>query len=55
MPSTDMPDASLGEPVQAAAGAQSARLAWARTALTIVATATAVLFVSFLAVVAGLA
>ena len=55
MASTDIPDEPIGAPVHATAHAQSVWLAWAGTALMIIATATAVLVVSFVAVVAGLA
>jgi hypothetical protein len=52
--STDTPAALADQPVEAAAGSQSATSEWAETALTVLFTAAAVLFVSFLAVVTGL-
>ncbi len=52
--STDMPTALVTEPAEAAVEAPSATGEWAETALTILFTAAAVLFVSFLAVVTGI-
>ncbi len=52
MASTDMP-AALGD-LPAAAGTQSERNEWTETVLTVLFTASAILFVSFLAVVTGL-
>jgi hypothetical protein len=52
--STDMPAALASEAAEATAESQSAPAAWIETALTVVFTAAAVLFVSFLAVVTGL-
>jgi hypothetical protein len=54
MTSTDMPAALVEQPAQAVAQAQSARSDWAETALTLLVTAAAILFVSFVAVVTGL-
>jgi hypothetical protein len=54
MTSTDMPAALVEQPAQAVAQAQSARSDWAETALTLLFTAAAILFVSFIAVVTGL-
>ena len=51
--STDMP-AALVEPEEAVGEDASANSEWAETALTVLFTAAAVLFVSFLAVVTGL-
>ncbi len=53
--STDMSVVLADEPVETAAEEQSATREWADTALTVLFTAAAVLFVSFLAVVTGLA
>jgi hypothetical protein len=52
--STDMPAALVDEPAETAAEAPPAANEWAETALTVLFTAAAVLFVSFLAVVTGL-
>jgi hypothetical protein len=52
--STDMPAVLVNEPAEAAAEEQSTTREWAETALTVLFTAAAVLFVSFLAVVTGL-
>jgi hypothetical protein len=52
--STDMPAALATEPAETAVEAPSATSEWAETALTVLFTAAAVLFVSFLAVVTGI-
>ncbi len=52
--STDIPAALVDEPVEIVAEAPSATSEWAETALTVLFTAAAVLFVSFIAVVTGL-
>ena len=52
--SIDMPAALTSEPVEAVAEQQTATREWAETALTVLFTAAAVLFVSFLAVVTGI-
>jgi hypothetical protein len=52
--STDMPAAFASEPVEDIAEQHTAAREWAETALTVLFTAAAVLFVSFLAVVTGL-
>jgi hypothetical protein len=52
--STDMLAASADEPAEAAAEAPANTSKWAETALTVLFTAAAVLFVSFLAVVSGI-
>ena len=52
--STDMPAALVDEPAETVAEALPATNEWAETALTVLFTAAAVLFVSFLAVVTGL-
>jgi len=52
--SIDIPAAPTGESAEAVAEEQSKTLDWAETALTVMFTAAAVLFVSFLAVVTGL-
>ena len=53
--SADLPAALVhGEPAQTETQAPSAASDWAATALTVLFTAAAVLFVSFLAVVTGL-
>jgi hypothetical protein len=52
--STDMPAALVDEPAETVAEAPPAANEWAETALTVLFTAAAVLFVSFLAVVTGL-
>ena len=44
----------IEQPAEAVAQAQSAKSEWAETALTVLFTAAAVLFVSFVAVVTGL-
>jgi hypothetical protein len=54
MTSTDLPAALAEQPVEGAAETQSAQDDWATTALTVLFTAAAVLFVSFVAVVSGL-
>jgi hypothetical protein len=52
--SIDMPAALDDEVVQTAPEARSATTAWLETALTVLFTASAVLFVSFIAVVTGI-
>jgi hypothetical protein len=52
--SIDMPAAFESEPVEITAKAAPVTSGWAETALTVMFTAAAVLFVSFLAVVTGL-
>ena len=52
--STDMPAALGDEPAEAAIETAPVAGAWAETALTVMFTAAAVLFVSFIAVVTGL-
>jgi hypothetical protein len=52
--SIDTPAALATEPAEAVAEDQSSTREWAETALTVMFTAAAVLFVSFLAVVTGL-
>jgi hypothetical protein len=52
--STDMPAALASETVSAATTVETANDEWFATALTVLFTAAAVLFVSFIAVVAGL-
>jgi len=52
--STDMFAAFASEPAEAVAEESSKTREWAETALTVLFTAAAVLFVSFLAVVTGL-
>lgn len=54
MTSTDMPAAPVGQPAQAIVQVQAARTDWAETALTVLFTAAAILFISFVAVVTGL-
>jgi hypothetical protein len=54
MTATDMPAALVEQPAKAVAQAQSAGSGWAETALTLLFTAAAILFVSFVAVVTGL-
>jgi len=54
MTSTDMPAALVEQPAEAVAEAQPARSEWAETALMVLFTAAAILFVSFVAVVTGL-
>jgi hypothetical protein len=51
---TDLPDALVEEAAEAGAEDPSATSAWAETALTVVFSAAAVLFVSFIAVATGL-
>ena len=52
--STDLPAAPVDRPAEAVAESVSKKTQWAETALTVLFTASAVLFVSFLAVVTGL-
>jgi hypothetical protein len=52
--SNNTPAALASEPAESVAEQQSPTREWAETALTVLFTAAAVLFVSFLAVVAGL-
>jgi hypothetical protein len=52
--STDMFAAPVDEPAETAAEAPTNTNEWAETALTVLFTAAAVLFVSFLAVVSGI-
>ena len=52
--STDTPAVAADEPVETAVEASAAPSEWAETALTVLFTAAAVLFVSFLAVVSGI-
>jgi hypothetical protein len=52
--STDMPAVLAEQPAEVVAEVPSATGEWAETALTVLFTAAAVLFVSFLAVVTGL-
>jgi len=52
--STDLPAALVDQPAKAAVEDASNKSEWAETALTVLFTAAAVLFVSFLAVVTGL-
>jgi hypothetical protein len=52
--STDLAVAQASEPAEAAVGAAPSMSHWAETALTVMFTAAAVLFVSFIAVVTGL-
>jgi hypothetical protein len=52
--SIDMPAALDDEAIQTAPEARSATTAWLETALTVLFTASAVLFVSFIAVVTGI-
>ncbi len=54
MSSTDMPAALVEPSAEAVAEASSASNEWAETALTVLFTAAAILFISFLAVVTGL-
>jgi hypothetical protein len=54
MTSTDLPAALIEPAAEAVAESPSATSEWAATALTVLFTAAAVLFVSFLAVVTGL-
>ena len=54
MSTTDMPAALPSQPAETVAEEQSAGSEWAETALTVLFTAAAVLFVSFIAVVTGL-
>jgi hypothetical protein len=53
--SSDMPVVFAGEPAETAAVSQSTPSEWGEMALTVMFTLAAVLFVSFLAVVTGLA
>ena len=52
--SPEMPNAPVEHPADAAIAAAPATSEWAETALTVMFTAAAVLFVSFVAVVTGL-
>ncbi len=52
---TDMPAALASEPVETGTEAQPATSEWIETALAVLFAATAVLFVSFFAVMTGLA
>jgi len=52
--STDIPAALANPPAESIAEDQSGMGQWAETALTVLFTAVAVLFVSFIAVVSGL-
>jgi hypothetical protein len=52
--STDAPAAAADSPAEESVAAQPAVSEWAETALAVVFTAVAVLFVSFIAVVTGL-
>jgi hypothetical protein len=54
MSTTDVPADFTGHPAEESVEAQPARSQWTETALTVVFTAAAVLFVSFVAVVTGL-
>jgi hypothetical protein len=54
MSTTDVPADFTGHPAEESVDTQSARSRWTETALTLVFAATAVLFVSFVAVVTGL-
>jgi len=54
MTSTDMPAVSAERPTATATDTQSGSSEWTETVLTVLFTASAVLFVSFLAVVTGL-
>jgi hypothetical protein len=54
MSTTDVPADFADQPAEELVEAQSASSEWAETALTVLFTATAVLFVSFIAVVTGL-
>jgi hypothetical protein len=54
MSTTDMPADFTDQPAEQPVEAQSASSAWAETALTVLFTVTAVLFVSFIAVVTGI-
>jgi hypothetical protein len=54
MSTTDVPVDFASETAEEEVEAQSASSQWAETALTVVFTATAVLFVSFIAVVTGI-
>jgi hypothetical protein len=52
--STDLPAALVDQPAETVVEAASATNEWTETALTVLFTAAAVLFVSFIAVVTGL-
>jgi hypothetical protein len=52
--STDLAVSQANEPAEAAVGAAPSMSHWTETALTVMFTAAAVLFVSFIAVVTGL-
>jgi hypothetical protein len=54
MSTTDMPADFTDQPAEELVEAQPASSKWAETALTVLFTVTAVLFVSFVAVVAGI-
>ena len=54
MSTTDVPADFTDHPAEERVEAQAASSAWAETALTVLFTAAAVLFVSFIAVVAGI-
>jgi hypothetical protein len=54
MSTTDVPADFVEQPAEEAVEVQSASGQWAEMALTVLFTATAVLFVSFLAVVTGI-
>jgi hypothetical protein len=54
MSTTDVPADFVDQPVEELVEAEPAPSGWAETALTVLFTATAVLFVSFIAVVTGL-
>jgi hypothetical protein len=54
MSTTDVPADFADQSAEEIAAAKAAARQWAETALTIVFTATAILFVSFIAVVTGL-
>jgi hypothetical protein len=54
MSTTDVPADFAAQPAEEIAKAQSAPSQWSETALTVLFVATAILFVSFVAVVTGL-
>jgi hypothetical protein len=54
MSTTDVPADFTDQPAEEPVEAQSASSAWAETALTVLFTTTAILFVSFIAVVTGI-
>jgi hypothetical protein len=54
MSTTDVPADFTDQPAEELVEAQSASSAWAETALTVLFTTTAILFVSFIAVVTGI-